>query len=76
MKTSPPLYPYGGGQSLNIKGHRDLVVETANKIDKHMFYLVRGNHGSLMGYPSASELELIKIVNKITKPQDKYTNLF
>ena len=74
-KNIPPLYPYGGGQSLNVKGHCEIMVETANKIDTHKFYVVKGNHGALIGYPSASELELIKVVNKI-KPQEKYPNLF
>lgn len=74
--NNPPLYPYGGGKALNIKGRCQLMVETANKIDLHTFYVVKGNHGALIGYPAASELELIKIVNKIEKPQDKYPNLF
>lgn len=75
-RNIPPLYPYGGSQSLNVKGHCQVTVETANKIDTHKFYVVKGDHGSLIGYPTASELELITMVNKLSKPQDKYPNLF
>ena len=38
--------------------------------------MVKGNHGALLGYPTASELELIKVINKVTKPDEKYTILF
>ena len=63
-------------KSLHIKGYCELSVETAAKIHTHRFFVVKGNHGALLGYPKASELELIKEINKATKPDEKYSNLF
>ena len=41
-KNLPPLYPYGGTKSLDIKGYCELVMETSNKIDTHKFYIIKG----------------------------------
>ena len=63
-------------ESLHIKGYCELSVETAAKIHTHRCFVVKVNHGALLGYPKASELELIKEINKATKPDEKNSNLF
>ena len=45
-------------------------------MNTHKFFVVKGNHGALLGYPTASELELIKVLNKVTQPDEKYSILF
>ena len=48
-------------------GYFNGVIETKNKIVSAKFYFVRGNHmNSLLGLETASNLEIIKIVNKIS----------
>ena len=75
-KNISQLYPYGGSQPLKVRGSCQLTIETSNKIDTYKFYVVSGNHGALIGYTSATELEMIKIINKVKQPQENYPGLF
>ncbi|VDI58321.1 Hypothetical predicted protein [Mytilus galloprovincialis] len=57
--------PYGGGQSLDVTGARELQVETKDMYGVHKFYVVKGGHGALIGYHTASLLGLDKIIQPI-----------
>ncbi|CAC5406712.1 unnamed protein product [Mytilus coruscus] len=74
--NNPNLLPYGGSDPLKVMGQCQLCVETKNTIDCDTFYLVQGNHRVLLGYPLASKLGLVKIINQITDPKGKYPKLF
>lgn len=74
--NNPNLLPYGGGDPLKVMGKCQLNVESKNTIDCDTFYVVQGNHGALLGYPLASKLGLVKIINQITDPKVKYPKLF
>ena len=58
--------PYGGGTSLNVLGVCDVTIESKSAIQCHRFHVVRGAHGSLIGFTAAQELGLVNIVNKIS----------
>jgi hypothetical protein len=70
------LFPYGSGQPLRVIGRCDLLVETSKKIQSHEFYIVPGDHGSLLGYPTSIEFDLIAVLNNITDSHLKNENLF
>ena len=57
-------------------GRCDLLLETSKKIQSHEFYIVPGYHGSLRGYPTSIELDLIAVLNNITDSHLKNENLF
>jgi hypothetical protein len=77
-KNTPRLLPYGGGQPLKVLGKCELVIETTDKLECHMFIVVKGNSGSLLGYPTASQLGLVKVISQISDPVsmlDQYPEL-
>ncbi|CAG2223866.1 unnamed protein product [Mytilus edulis] len=65
-KNDIKLLPYGGGKPLEVTGACELGVETKHKYGVHKFYVVRGGHGALIGYPTASQLGLVKIIQPIS----------
>ncbi len=75
-QSSKRLYPYGSGQPLKVIGQCDLLVETGKKIQNHEFYVIPGDHGSLLGYSTSVELDLIAVLNNITDPHLKHEKLF
>lgn len=72
----PNLYSYGTSNPLHVLGQCELLIETKNKIQCHTFFITKGQHGSLIGYPTAQALHLVKILQHITDPTSKYPNLF
>ncbi|XP_055999096.1 uncharacterized protein LOC130047746 [Ostrea edulis] len=72
-KGSCELVPYGGGK-ISLLGTCDLMLETEKRYDVVKFYVVKGANGSLLGYPTADCLEIIKVVNSIdgTKKKVEY----
>lgn len=78
-KGSCELVPYGGGK-IPLLGTCDLMLETEKRYDVVTFYVVKGANGSLLGYPTADCLEIIKVVNSIDgtkkKVEDDFPNLF
>lgn len=72
----PNLYPYGNNTPLHVLGQCEVLIETKTQLQCHKFYVTRGNHGSLIGYPTAKILNLVKIIHKINNPAGKYPNLF
>ncbi|CAC5426706.1 unnamed protein product [Mytilus coruscus] len=74
--NNPNLLPYGGSDPLKFMGQCQLSVETKSTINCDTFYVVQGNHGVLLGYPLASKLGLVRIINQITDPKAKYPKLF
>ena len=75
-EKNPNLLPYGGGSSIKVMGQCKLTVETKHSINYNTFYVVEGNHGSLLGYPLATKLGLVKIINQVSDPKTKYPKLF
>ena len=62
----PHIRPYGGGTSLNGLGICDVTIESKSAIQCHRFHVIKGAHGSLIGFAAAQELGLVNIVNKIS----------
>jgi hypothetical protein len=58
---NPNLLPYGDGSSIKVMGQCKLTVETKHSINYDTFYVVEGNHGSLLGYPLATNLVLLRL---------------
>lgn len=75
-EKNPNLLPYGGGSSIKVMGQCKLTVETKHSINYNTFYVVEGNYGSLLGYPLATKLGLVKIINQVSDPKTKYPKLF
>ena len=67
------LYPYGRDQPFRVLGRCDLLVETSKS---HEFYVVPGDHGSLLGYSTSLALNLIAVLNKITDSHLQHETLF
>ncbi|KAK3105801.1 hypothetical protein FSP39_006028 [Pinctada imbricata] len=74
------LVPYGGGNSLKVLGICTVQIETKDRIDATDFHVVKGqNLGSILGFPTASKLSIINIVNHIQEGQnieDDFPHLF
>jgi hypothetical protein len=49
---------------------------TERSINYDTFYVVEGNYGSLLGYPLATTLCLVKIINQVSDSKTKYPKLF
>jgi hypothetical protein len=65
-----------GGSSIKVIGQSKLTVETKHSINYDTFYVVEGNYGSILGYPLATTLGLVKIINQVSDPKTKYPKLF
>lgn len=74
--TKPSLYPYGNNSPLHVLGQCEIVLETKTQLQCHKFYVTKGNYGSLIGYPTAKALNLVKIIQNINDPTTKYPKLF
>ncbi|CAC5416418.1 unnamed protein product [Mytilus coruscus] len=59
-------------------GACELQVETKDMYGVHKFYVVKGGHGALIGYPTASQLGLVKIIQPINiqAPKLRYPEVF
>ncbi|XP_062593849.1 uncharacterized protein LOC134255342 [Saccostrea cucullata] len=73
------LVPYGGGK-IPVLGTCDLTLEREKSYDIVRFYVVKGVNGSLLGYPTADSLQIIKLVNNVNdikkKVEDDFPQLF
>ena len=70
----PRIMPYGGGTRSG--GGCDVTLESKSAIQCHRFHVIKGAHGSLIGFSTAQELGLVDIVNKIGSSwEDKYPGL-
>ncbi|KAK3085057.1 hypothetical protein FSP39_023610 [Pinctada imbricata] len=72
------LVPYGGGK-ISVLGTCDLKVETEKTYDVVTFYVVKGKGGSLLGFPKANKLNIIKVVNSVhteTEVEKDFPHLF
>ena len=67
----PRIMPYGGGTSLNVLGVCDVTLESKSSIQCHRFHVIKGAHGSLIGFTAAQELGLVNIVNTISSDWEK-----
>ncbi|KAG1679355.1 Pleckstrin y domain-containing family M member 3 [Nymphon striatum] len=64
--TSPRLYAYNVAEPLPILGSCELTVKTPSYTQLHVFHVIKGKGGSLLGSDTAQHLQLVKIVNSIT----------
>lgn len=77
-KNDTKLLPYGGGRPLKIHGTCEIEVEAKDRYGVHIFYVVEGCNGALIGYKTATQLGLVKIIKQISKAntEGKYPNVF
>ena len=72
----PRIVPYGGRTPLNVLGVCDVTLESKSAIQCHRSHVIKGAHGSLIGFNTAQELGLVNIANKIgSNWEDKYPGL-
>ena len=65
------------GSTVNIideNTHKQLGQPKLKK--GHKFYVTKGKHGSLIGYPTAKALNLVNIIHKVNDPTAKNLKLF
>ena len=51
-------------------------METKSQLQCPKFYVTKRNNGSLIGYPTAKALNLVKIIHKVNDPAAKCPKLF
>ena len=68
LENKPPLqlapsqiYAYGSKTPMTTLGVFHAEVETKTKLSEAIIYVVHGKHGSLLGYQTALQLELIRL---------------
>ena len=73
----PRIMPHGGGTPPTRSGRGcDVTLESKSAIQCLRFHVIKGAHGSLIGFSTAQELGLVDIVNKIGSSwKDKYPGL-
>ena len=90
QNTNIRIYPYGSKRPIPLLGKLDTCVTLNGLTTSVPFYVVNGNHQSLLSYTTAHELGLVKIthcpVNTVAAEQepaidynllmDKYSDLF
>ena len=63
QNTNIRIYPYGSKHPFPILGKLDTFVAFEGKSANVPFYVINGNHQSLLSYATAQELGLIKIAH-------------
>ena len=88
ITLNPPtkrIFAYGAeSQQLTVLGQFRMPIETGGKTVVSTIHVLRGNHGSLLSYETASNLGLIKVrINQISDENQvcdeliqQYPNLF
>ena len=66
LTTNAQIFAYGAENPLSLLGKFEATVESVGNITVATFYVTHGNHGSLLGHETATELGLIKIEPKIS----------
>ena len=66
LTTNAQIFAYGAENPLSLLGKFEATVESVGNITVATFYVTRGNHGSLLGHETATELGLIKVEPKIS----------
>lgn len=62
------IFPYGNTKPLPITGAFTCSTETDKRKTMAEFYVMKGDSCSSLGYDTAKELGLIKIVNTVSAP--------
>jgi hypothetical protein len=77
-RNIPKLLPYGNTTPLNVVGKCEVVIEKNEVITLATVFVVKGEHGTLLGYSSALSLNLIKIVYNIKAAdvEEKYPGIY
>ena len=60
-KPKTKVYAYGSTTPLPVVGTFVTVVESRRRLTSAMFYVVKEDHGSLLSYKTAQELDLIRL---------------
>ena len=61
---------------MKLLGQCELTVVTRQQLQCPKFYVLPGNHGALLGYLAAKDLNLIHVVNAITDRTIEHPGLF
>ncbi len=65
--STAKIYPYGSSTALPLRGEFKATVHSKMRtIDEVTFYVIQGNHGSLLSRKTATELGLLQIVNSMS----------
>ncbi|MCG8046730.1 MAG: RNase H-like domain-containing protein [Candidatus Thiodiazotropha endolucinida] len=64
-KTDTKAYAYGQKHKLPIKGNFTATVETPKKISTAVFYVIGGNHDSLLSYDTSVQLDILPEINSV-----------
>lgn len=64
-KGKTTLTPYGGKGEIKVMGTCDLAMETSKSYSMIPFHVVEGEGGSILGYPTADQLKILTVLNKI-----------
>ena len=79
-QSSARLFAYGSRSQLSILGKFDATLETGSNSISATLHVVKGLHGSLLSYHTASELGLVEVkVNNVTgcdQLVQQYPNVF
>ena len=60
-KSKIRLYAYGNKEPLPVLGKLDTTVEVKDKVSPVTFFIIDGNHGSLLNCTTATDLGLLKV---------------
>lgn len=66
----PQLFTYAGGKPNEIQGKCELVCEKHSVIFVQIFYVLIGDHGTLLRYQTACDLNSIEFINKMDESDD------
>ena len=72
----PMIMPNGGGSPLHVIGVYDATLESKSANQCHRFRVIKGAHGSLIGFNTAQEVGVVNIINTIDRDwKNKYPGL-
>ena len=65
--SAAKIYPYGSSTALPLRGKcKAAVHSTTSTVNAATFYVIQGDHGSLLSRKTATELGLLKVVNSMS----------
>ena len=62
--TSTKIYSYGGTSPLPVLGTFHTRVESKTRTTPSTIYVIKGENGCLLSYKTATELELISVIDQ------------
>ena len=61
------IFPYGSSTPIDIKGVFNADVKSATQHSNELFYVVAGCGGSLLGWKTSTRLQLVCVVQQISR---------